>query len=148
VLRTFSKSFSLAGMRIGLAFGAPSVIAELMKVKDSYNVGRLSLVAATAALEDYAWMQANVARIRRTRSTLIHELRQRAFSVLPSQSNFVLARRAGQDLEGLYRALKSKGILVRYFPTPVLRDAVRITVGTDEEIDALLHALDELRPAR
>jgi histidinol-phosphate aminotransferase len=147
VLRTFSKSFSLAGMRIGLAFAAPSLIAELMKVKDSYNVSRLSLVAATAALQDYAWMQANVARIRRTRSSLIDELRQRAFTVLPSQSNFVLARRAGQDLEGLYRGLKSKGILVRYFPTPALCDAVRITVGTDDEIAALLHALDELRPA-
>ncbi|MBP1684860.1 MAG: histidinol-phosphate aminotransferase [Deltaproteobacteria bacterium] len=144
VLRTFSKSFSLAGMRIGLAFGAPSVIAELMKVKDSYNVSRLSLVAATAALQDYQWMQANAARIRRTRAELIRALRERAFAVLPSQSNFVLARRPGQDLEGLYLALKAKGVLVRYFPTPVLRDALRITVGTDDEITALLHALDEL----
>jgi len=147
VLRTFSKSFSLAGLRIGLAFGAPSIIGELMKVKDSYNVNRLSLVAATAALEDYAWMQANVARIRRTRVALSGALLDRGFSVLPSQANFVLARRPGQDLEGLYLALKAKGVLVRYFPTAVLRDALRITVGTDEEVAALLRALDELKSA-
>lgn len=145
VLRTFSKSFSLAGMRIGLAFGAPAVIAELLKVKDSYNVSRLGLVAATAALRDYEWMQANVARIRRTRAELIRALQDRAFSVLPSQSNFVLARRSGQDLEELYRALKAKGVLVRYFPIPSLRDALRITVGTDDEVAALLRALDDLR---
>ncbi|MFI5398595.1 MAG: histidinol-phosphate transaminase [Candidatus Binatia bacterium] len=147
VLRTFSKSFSLAGMRIGLAFGAPGIIAELLKVKDSYNVSRLSIVAATAALEDYAWMQANVARIRRTRSDLIRGLRERGFSVLPSQSNFVLARRPGQDQERTYLGLKSKGILVRYFPTPELRDALRISVGTDEEIAALLRGLEELTPS-
>lgn len=147
VLRTFSKSFSLAGMRIGLAFGAPDLITELLKVKDSYNVSRLGIVAATAALEDYAWMQANVARIRRTRSDLIQGLGKRGFSVLPSQSNFVLARRPGQDQERTYLGLKSKGILVRYFPTPELRDALRISVGTDEEIAALLRALDELTHA-
>lgn len=145
VLRTFSKSFSLAGMRIGLAFAAPTIINALLKVKDSYNVSRLSIVAATAALEDYAWMRTNVDRIRRTRSDLTRELRIRGFSVLPSQSNFVLARRRGEDMEGTYLGLKSKGILIRYFPTPALRNALRITVGTDEEIAALLRALDEMQ---
>jgi histidinol-phosphate aminotransferase len=144
VLRTFSKSFSLAGMRIGLAFGAPAVIAELSKLKDSYNVTRLGIVAATAALDDYAWMEANVARIRRTRHGLIEGLRAQGFSVLPSQANFVLARRAGHSLEGVYRGLKDRGILVRYFATPELRDALRISVGTDAEIEALLEALREV----
>lgn len=144
VLRTFSKSFSLAGMRIGLAFAVPEVIRELLKVKDSYNVTRLSIVAATAALEDYAWMEANVARIRRTRERLIERLRGFGFVVLPSQSNFVLARRPGQNQERTYRALKEKGILVRYFATPELRDALRITVGTDAEVDALLSAFAEI----
>jgi histidinol-phosphate aminotransferase len=144
VLRTFSKSFSLAGMRIGLAFACPGVIAELLKVKDSYNVTRLSIVAATTALEDYAWMEANVARVRRTRARLIEGLGQLGFSVLPSQSNFVLARRSGHNLESVYLALKERGILVRYFPTPELHDALRISVGTDAEIDALLAACRSL----
>ncbi len=144
VLRTFSKSFSLAGMRIGLAFAAESIIDELLKLKDSYNVSRLSIVAATAALEDYAWMQANVARVRRTRLRLTQALRARGFSVPPSQANFVLARRPGRDLEGVYQGLKARGVLVRYFATPELADAVRISVGTDAEIDALLAALGEI----
>jgi histidinol-phosphate aminotransferase len=141
VLRTFSKSFSLAGMRIGLAFASPPIIAALLKLKDSYNVTRLSIVAAAAALDDYAWMQANVTRIRHTRARLSDGLRDRGFLVLPSQSNFVLARRSGHSLEGFYLELKTRGILVRYFPTPELRDAVRITVGTDAEIDRLLAGL-------
>ncbi|MCK6554257.1 histidinol-phosphate transaminase [Candidatus Binatia bacterium] len=141
VLRTFSKSFSLAGMRIGLAFGSPGLIREFAKVKDSYNVNRLSIVAATAALEDYAWMEANVARIRATRARLSAALADLGFLVLPSQANFVLARRPGTDQERTYRALKEHGILVRFFPVPELRDALRISVGTDEETDALLAAL-------
>ena len=144
VLRTFSKSFSLAGMRIGLAFASPSIIGELLKVKDSYNVTRLSIVAATAALEDYAWMEANVARVRRTRERLTEELRARGFRVLASQSNFVLARRPGRSLEAVYVGLKERDILVRYFATPELVDALRISVGTDAEVDALLRALDAL----
>jgi histidinol-phosphate aminotransferase len=144
VLRTFSKSFSLAGMRIGLAFAAPSIIDELSKVKDSYNVTRLSIVAATAALADYAWMEANVARIRRTRQRLTRELIARGFVVLPSQSNFVLARRPGRNLESVYHGLKERGVLVRYFSVPELADAVRITVGTEAEVGALLAALDAL----
>jgi histidinol-phosphate aminotransferase len=144
VLRTFSKSFSLAGMRIGLAFGAPPLIDELMKVKDSYNVTRLSIVAATAALEDYAWMQANVARIRSTRERLTNGLRERGFAVLPSHSNFVLARRPTHSLAEVYAALKARGVLVRYFSTPELFDALRITVGTDAEIDVLLTNLQEI----
>lgn len=141
VLRTFSKSFSLAGMRIGLAFGAPALMTELAKVKDSYNVNRLSIVAATAALEDYAWMERSVGRVRATRARLRQALEGLGFVVLPSQANFVLARRPGVDQEATYRALKHHGILVRFFATPGLRDALRITVGTDEDIDALLAAL-------
>jgi histidinol-phosphate aminotransferase len=148
VLRTFSKSFSLAGMRIGLAFGPAPLIAELSKIKDSYNVSRLSIVAATAALEDYDWMSANVDRIRRTRTRLTDELRALGFGVLPSQANFVLARRPGEDLSRVYGALKQRGILVRYFAVPGLQDALRITVGTDAETDALLAALRAIAAAQ
>lgn len=145
VLRTFSKSFSLAGMRIGLAFGHPALIAELMKVKDSYNVDRLSIVAATAALEDSAWMRQNVEKIRATRSRLIAALRSLGYFVYESQTNFVLARETGVRQEGLYHGLKAHGFLVRYFSAPELADCLRISVGTDEQIDQLLTALQELR---
>jgi histidinol-phosphate aminotransferase len=141
VLRTFSKSFSLCGMRIGLAFGHPSLIAELAKVKDSYNVSRLGLVAAEAALGDYAWMETNAARVRASRAVLTDGLRGLGFQVLPSEANFVLARRQGEDMGKVQRALKEKGVLVRYFDVVGLRDALRITVGTPEEIAVLLTAL-------
>lgn len=141
VLRTFSKAFSLAGMRIGLAFAAPDVIAELAKVKDSYNLDRLGIVAGVAALEDMEWMRANVQRIRTTRQRLCEALRTLGFQVPESEANFVLARRPGCDQNEIYQALKERGILVRYFPTPELYDALRITVGTDDEVDALLRAL-------
>ncbi|MBI3303430.1 MAG: histidinol-phosphate transaminase [Deltaproteobacteria bacterium] len=145
ILRTFSKSFSLAGMRIGLAFGHPDLIGELMKVKDSYNVSRLSIIAAVAALEDYAWMRQNVDKIRATRARLIAALRELGYFVYESQANFVLARQRGTNQEPIYRGLKERGILVRYFSSPGLSDCLRITVGTDEEIDRLLGAIHELR---
>jgi len=144
VLRTFSKSFSLAGMRIGLAFAQPPVIRELAKVKDSYNLTRLSLVAAEAALDDYAWMEANVARIRATRAHLTARLRELGFEVPPSEANFVLARRRGHDMGAVQQGLKARGVLVRYFATPELRDALRISVGTDAEIETLLENVGPL----
>ena len=144
VLRTFSKSFSLAGLRIGLAFGHPDLLAGLRTVKDSYNLDRLALVAAEAALDDLDHMRANVARVRTTRTRLAKALADQGFSVLPSEANFVLARRPARDLAPLARALADRDIHVRHFPTPEVRDALRITVGTDEEIDMLLAALREL----
>jgi histidinol-phosphate aminotransferase len=134
-------------MRIGLAFGHPDVINELMKVKDSYNVDRLSIVAATAALEDYAWMQHHAAKIRATRSRLIAELRTLGYFVYESQTNFVLARMAGANQKAVYLGLRDYGFLVRYFSTPNLSDCLRITVGTDEEIDQLLATMQALRRA-
>jgi histidinol-phosphate aminotransferase len=145
VLRTFSKSFSLAGMRIGLAFGHPDLIGELLKVKDSYNIDRLSIVAAVAALEDYDWMRQNVAKIRATRARLSNSLRELGYFVYDSHTNFVLARKVGVPQEGIYLGLKDRGILIRYFSTPELADCLRITVGTDEQIDQLLTAMQELR---
>ncbi len=145
VLRTFSKSFSLAGLRIGLAFAAPELTAELLKVKDSYNLSRVSIAAAVAALDDYGWMRANVERVCRTRARLVEALRALGFTVPDSEANFVLVRRPDRDLRPLYEGLKQRGILVRYFPIPELLDAVRISVGTDEETDALLAAVRELQ---
>jgi histidinol-phosphate aminotransferase len=131
VLRTFSKSFSLAGMRVGLAFAAPEMIGELAKVKDSYNLDRLAIVAGVAALEDMDWMRVNVRRICATRGRLGDALRGLGYDVPPSEANFVLARRHGRDQRGVQEDLKERGILVRHFATPELHDALRITVGTD-----------------
>jgi histidinol-phosphate aminotransferase len=144
VLRTFSKSFSLAGLRVGLAFGHPDLLAGLRTVKDSYNLSRMAQAAALAALDDPAWMKANVERIRATRARLTEALDRLGFRVPPSEANFVLARRPGTDLGALARALSARDILVRHFTTHGLEDAVRITVGTDAEIDTLLTALREL----
>jgi len=141
ILRTFSKAFSLAGMRVGLAFGHPEFMRQLLKVKDSYNVNRLSIVAATAALEDYAWMQQNVAKIRATRTRLTLALRELGYTVYDSHTNFVLARKKDSSQEPIYRGLKDHGILIRYFSVPELSDCLRITIGTDDEINTLLEAM-------
>ena len=151
VLRTMSKSFSLAGMRIGIAFAPAALIEGMWKVKDHYNLNRLSLVAAEAALEDIDAMRANAARVCATRSHLCTGLQALDFYVWDSQANFVLAklgeRWANCAAAELYAQLKERRILVRYFATPPrLADCLRISVGTDAEIAALLTALKELSP--
>lgn len=146
VLRTLSKSFSLAGMRVGLGFAPAPLIAELCKVKDSYNLSRVSIVAGAAALEDDEAMRAHVARVAATRARLTAALRGLGYEVPDSQSNFVLARKPGVDQRPVLDALKQRRILVRWFDTPELRDALRISVGTDVEIDALVGVLTELQP--
>jgi histidinol-phosphate aminotransferase len=141
ILRTLSKSFSLAGMRLGLCFARPEIIEELMKVKDSYNLSRVALAAGAAAMSDAEWMRRNVERVKHTRDLSIARLRKMGFEVPDSSANFVLARMAGHDLEPLARAIRQSGILVRYFPTPMLRDALRISIGTPAEMNALFKAI-------
>ena len=144
VLRTMSKSFSLAGMRLGFGFAAAELVAGMWKVKDHYNVNRLSLAAAEAALDDIEWMKSNAARICRTRAHLTDRLRELGFAVWDSSANFVLARIDTPSAAGLYQELKKRGILVRYFDQPRLRDCLRISVGTDREIALLLDELEDL----
>jgi len=145
VLRTLSKSFSLAGMRVGLGFAPPAILAGMNKVRDSYNLGRLGQAAGEAALKDIGWMEKNIAKISKTRATLLSALPSLGFSPFPSQSNFVLAKRSrGRSAKPVYEALKRKKILVRYFDTPRLSGCLRITVGTDDEIAALLAALETM----
>jgi histidinol-phosphate aminotransferase len=141
ILRTLSKSFSLAGMRLGLCFANPAVIAELLKVKDSYNLSRIALAAGAAALQDAAWMRRNVERVRTTRAETERKLRALGFEVPPSEANFVLARMPGRDLAPVARALRRAGILVRHFATPELRDALRISIGKPSEMRRLLAVL-------
>jgi len=151
VTRTLSKSYSLAGIRFGFAVAHPDLIAGMRKVKDSYNCDTLSLAAACAALDDQEWMHENVRRIQATRSRLTEALRARGFTVPDSRANFVWATRPEADHERIYEELKRRRILVRYMPFPEAGpqgdrtvDGLRITVGTDEQIDRFLQALDQV----
>ncbi|MEN3186285.1 MAG: histidinol-phosphate transaminase [Atribacterota bacterium] len=142
VARTLSKSFSLAGLRIGFLFAHPETLREILKAKDSYNVSTLSQVGAEVALEEIAYAMENVERIRRTRSWFTRKMEEMGFYVYPSQANFILIRREGYDLRFLYEALKKRKILVRYFGE--WPSCLRITVGTDEQMEALLHNMREI----
>jgi histidinol-phosphate aminotransferase len=139
VTRTLSKSYSLAGLRFGFALASPELVREFNKVKDSYNCDALSLAGATAALEDQAHMLANRALILRTRERMTAALRQLGFDALDSHANFVWCRCA--DPKRVYESLKQRGILVRYMNYAGFGDGLRISVGTDAEIDQLLDAL-------
>jgi histidinol-phosphate aminotransferase len=144
VTRTLSKSQSLAGMRVGLLFGSTELVRGIAKIKDSYNLDRLAIAAGAAALRDPEWTRRNVERIVRTRSRLAQALADLGMEVLPSRANFVFARLAdAKTAKRAYLHLKERGILVRYFEKPLLDDGLRITVGTDAEIDALLGELSD-----
>ena len=144
VLRTLSKSFSLAGMRLGLLFAQPPLIDNLLKVKDSYNLSRIAVAAGAQALADADWMRRNVERVKRTRAAAEERLRKMGFTVPPSSSNFVLARLAGRDMGPVCAALRRRGVLVRHFPKSVFHDALRISIGTPAEMAVLFKALEPL----
>ena len=147
VMRTFSKSFSLAGMRIGLAIANPDLIAGFLKTKDSYNMNAVSQAVGRAALNDIPHMEENVSKVRTTRDRLRNALIELAFNVLPSQANFLLAQCNDADqARSLFKQLRDTGILVRYFDQPRLDNALRITIGTQEQCDALVAALRKLLP--
>ena len=144
VLRTLSKSHSLAGMRLGLLFANKRIVEGLWKVKDSYNLDRLAIVAGAAALCDSAWTAENTRRVRATRERLAAELTKLGLSVVPSHANFLFARmKNAASAAGAYKFLKERGILIRYFSARLLDDGIRVTVGADPEIDAFLAALKE-----
>jgi histidinol-phosphate aminotransferase len=144
VARTLSKSYSLAGMRIGLGVANPGLLEGLWKTKDSYNLDRVAIAAGTAALLDGEWMKRNAAKIRATRQRLTEELNALGFECVPSQANFVLVRVGSPRAGELYEALKAHGILVRYFDREGLRDCLRITVGTEMEVTSLLGKLRDM----
>jgi histidinol-phosphate aminotransferase len=142
VMRTLSKSFSLAGLRVGYVVGDADLIGALMKIKDSYNLDALAQVLALAALNDVEYMRVNSARIIATREMLSDSLKDMEFAVCPSESNFLWVRPpeciAASDL---FDKLKQSGILVRYFSDEGINEYIRITVGTDDEVAALLRAV-------
>jgi histidinol-phosphate aminotransferase len=138
VTRSFSKSYALAGLRFGFAVAQPQVIEQLQKVKDSYNCDTLSIVAATAAIDDQAWLADNRAKIVATRRRLTDALRALGYDAVESQANFVWCTHPERPHKPVYEALKASGILIRYMHYAGWGDGLRITVGTDAEIDAFL----------
>lgn len=141
VMRTLSKSFSLAGLRFGYCVGPADLIEALYKIKDSYNMDRLAQTIAFAALNDLDAMQANVRKIIATRRTLTRGLTELGWQVLPSATNFLFARPPDGNAEVRFQKLKEKHIFVRYFPAPRTKEYLRITIGTDDETAKLLEAL-------
>lgn len=147
VVQTFSKSRSLAGMRVGFALGSADLIAGINCVKNSvnsYTVDRVAMAAAQAAMEDEAYFDETRRKIMATRERTAGLLRELGFSVCPSQANFLFVTHPAVPAERLLSDLRERGILVRHFRAPRTANHLRITVGTDEEMDALLRALKEL----
>jgi len=138
VSRTLSKSYGLAGLRFGFLVAQPTIIEQLLKVKDSYNCDALSIAGATAAMSDQDWLRDNIARIRATRSDLQEKLTQLGFEVIPSQANFVWCTHSEAEVKPIYEYLKENRILVRYMSYPNWKEGLRISVGTDDQINACL----------
>ena len=144
VTRSFSKSYALAGLRFGFAVARPAVIEQLLKVKDSYNCDTLSIAAATAAIDDQAWLAENRAKIVATRRRLTDALRALGYDAVESQANFVWCTHPERPHRPVYEALKAAGILIRYMAYAGWGDGLRISVGTDAEIDAFLAVMNTL----
>ena len=147
VVQTFSKSRQLAGARLGLAMGNAKLIADLNRVKFSlnpYNINRLTLKAGQAALEDTAYFEKTRAAIMDTRAWTMQQLTDRGFTVLDSRANFVFASTNRINGGVLYKELKKKGILVRHFDAPRIENWLRITIGTPEQMQALMDAVDKI----
>ena len=145
VVQTFSKSRSMAGMRIGYAFGHPALIQAMNDVKYSYNsytMDYLTLVTGVAALEDEAYFKKNCDKIIVTRQRTMERLRQLGFAFPNSKTNFLFATHKTVPAKELFEALRKEKIFVRYFDKPRIDNYLRITIGTDEEMDALIHFLE------
>ena len=144
VMRTFSKSYSLAGLRVGFCVGPADLIEALYKIKDSYNVDAIAQAIALAALKDRVYHKKTVAKVIRTRGRFTKELEKRGWNVIPSEANFVFAKPPKADAAAVFAALKKKNIFVRYFPGELTGGRLRITIGTDGEMARLLKALDSI----
>ncbi len=147
VVQTTSKSRALAGLRVGWAMGDENLIAALRCVRDSinsYTVDRLAQAGAAAAVSDEEYFQSIRRRVMDTRTWTENALRERGFNVLPSQANFVFASHPDHTGKELLDGLRSQGVLVRWWGMPEIADWLRISIGTDQEMEALVQALDEL----
>lgn len=144
VTGTFSKSRSLAGMRIGFAIGSKTLIDTLEAVKNSYNsytVDALSIAMGIEAMKDVEYFNETISKIIETRTRVTEELRLLGFEVLDSQTNFVMATHEDYDMKEMFEYLKENKIFIRYFNQPRINKYVRITIGTDEEMDKFLNGV-------
>ncbi len=145
LVRTVSKSYSLAGVRLGYALGDAALIKEMFKVKDPFNVNQLTQKIVMAALNDQEYYQRNIARIVATRDWFTQEARQLGYNIIPSQANFIFPSppRRGEG-RSFYQYLYEKNILTRFFDEELLQDGVRMTIGTQEEMELTLQAMQEI----
>ncbi|MEM8718125.1 MAG: histidinol-phosphate transaminase [Cyanobacteria bacterium P01_G01_bin.39] len=141
ILRTLSKGYSLAGLRLGFGVANPQLLANLFKVKDSYNVDALAILVGTAAMKDQEYKNACADQVKRSRGKLAVNLREMGFTVRDSQGNFLLVTPPDKQAEAIYQFLKAQNILVRYFNSPGLDDKLRITVGTESQNQKLLEKI-------
>jgi histidinol-phosphate aminotransferase len=142
VSRTLSKSYALAGLRFGFLVAQPQIVAGLIKVKDSYNCDTLSIAAATAAIDDQAWLRETREKILATRRRLTDGISLLGFRPVESQANFVWCPHPVVPVRPLYEQLKAQKVLVRYMQYEGWGDGLRISVGTDDQIDACLGLLE------
>jgi len=146
IIRTLSKSHSLAGLRVGYALGHPELIAAIIRVKDSinsYTVDRLALAGAREAIKDISYFQETRSRIMQTRERVSTRLTEMSFKVIPSLANFIFITTAQCPASILFQRLREKGILVRYFNKPKIDNYLRVTIGTDAEMDAFLETIKD-----
>ena len=144
---TFSKSRSMAGARLGFAIGNAELIADLEKIKYStnpYNINRLTQIAGTKAIEENDYYMENCKRIIATRDYTVSELKKLGFEVLPSKANFIFAKSDKVSGLELYERLKEKGVLIRHFEKPRIKDYNRITIGSIEEMKTFISAVKEI----
>ncbi len=144
ILRTLSKSFSLAGLRVGFAIAQKEIIDGMIKVKDSYNVNCLSQVAAAAAVDNRDYFEENIEKICRERKRLSTELEALGWRVFPSDANFILTEPEGIQAREVYEGLLERKILVRFFDRPGLDRYLRITIGTVQQSQQLLTAIGKM----
>ena len=146
VTGTFSKSRSLAGLRIGFAIGSKTLIDVMEAVKNSYNsytVDSLSIEMGTASIEDKEYFEETCKKVIKTRARVTDELRLLGFDVLDSQTNFVFATHNEHNMKSLFEYLKTQKVFIRYFSLPRIENYVRITIGTDREMDIFLEKTKE-----
>lgn len=149
VVQTTSKSRSLAGLRLGYALGSAGLIEALGRVKNSFNsypVDHLAEVAAVAAFNDDAYFQHACTQVIATRAYTVAELKALGFDLLPSQANFVFAKPQGQSAKAVFDALRERSIIVRYFDKPRIGDYLRISIGAQSDMEALIAALKDIAP--
>lgn len=147
IVRTFSKSFSFAGMRLGYLLANPPLIEAIKRVKNSFNhfpVDVLAERAGIATCKDFSYYQNTVKKIKKTRDTCIRTMRSLGWTCFESKTNFILAKKEGFEGKELYEKIKAHGFLVRHFETPLIQDYLRITVGSEKDMTSFLRLIKEL----